>query len=137
MGRAFKIRTDHAPLTWLRHTPDPVGQQARWLEIMEEFDFQVEHRPGVRHGNADALSRRPCHVKSCACRQKETTKSVVDAGYIQAVTSVLSTRLKDCRAPTFVPVGTVVSQVTSSLCGDDANTHFWSTEGVRTAQEED
>lgn len=137
MGRAFKIRTDHAPLTWLRHTPDPVGQQARWLEIMEEFDFQVEHRPGVRHGNADALSRRPCHVKSCACRQKETTKSVVDAGHMQAVTSVLSTRLKDCRAPTFVPVGTVVSQVTSSLCGDDANTHFWSTEGVRTAQEED
>jgi len=24
MGRSFKIRTDHAPLTWLRHTPDPV-----------------------------------------------------------------------------------------------------------------
>ena len=23
MGRHFKIRTDHAPLTWLRHTPDP------------------------------------------------------------------------------------------------------------------
>jgi len=29
MGRHFKIRTDHAPLTWLRRTPDPVGQQAR------------------------------------------------------------------------------------------------------------
>jgi len=60
MGQSFKIRTGHAPLTWLRHTPDPVGQQARWLEIMEEYDFQVEHRPGVKHGNADALSRRPC-----------------------------------------------------------------------------
>jgi len=60
MGRHFKIRTDHAPLTWLRQTPEPVGQQARWLEIMEEYSFQVEHRPGSRHGNADGLSRRPC-----------------------------------------------------------------------------
>jgi len=71
LGRRFKIRTDHAPLTWLRRTPDPIGQQARWLKIMEEFDFQVEHRPGTKHGNADAVSRRPCHVKSCACRQSE------------------------------------------------------------------
>ena len=74
LGRRFKIRTDHAPLTWLRRTPDPIGQQARWLEIMEEFDFQVEHRPGTKHGNADAVSRRPCHVKSCACRQSEDTR---------------------------------------------------------------
>jgi len=39
MGRQFRIRTDHAALTWLRHTPDPVGQQGRWLEILEEYDF--------------------------------------------------------------------------------------------------
>jgi len=66
MGRHFKIRTDHAPLTWLRHTPDPIGQQERWLEVMEEFNFIVEHRPGVKHGNADVFSRRPCRLKSCA-----------------------------------------------------------------------
>jgi len=69
MGRHFRIRTDHAPLTWLRRTPDLVGQQARWLEIMEEYDFTVEHRPGVRHVNADAISRHPCTVKSCVCKE--------------------------------------------------------------------
>jgi len=74
LGRRFKIRTDHAPLTWLRRTPGPIGQQAIWLEIMEEFDFQVEHRPGTKHGNADAVSQRPCHVKSCACRQNEDAR---------------------------------------------------------------
>jgi len=63
MGRHFKIRT------WLRRTSDPVGQQARWLEIMEEYDFVVEHRPGVTYANADAISRRPCPVNSCACRR--------------------------------------------------------------------
>ena len=29
LGRHFKIHTHHAPLTWLKHTPEPVGQQAR------------------------------------------------------------------------------------------------------------
>jgi len=58
LGKPFLIRTDHSALQWLRRTPEPIGQQARWLEILEEFDFRVEHRPGIRHSNADALSRR-------------------------------------------------------------------------------
>ena len=68
LGQSFKIRTDYATLMWLRRTPDPDGQQARWLEILEEYDFQMKHQPGVTHGNADALSRRPCTIKSCVCR---------------------------------------------------------------------
>lgn len=57
LGRHFVIRTDHAALTWLRRCSEPIGQQARWLEILEEFDFDVIHRPGIRHTNADSLSR--------------------------------------------------------------------------------
>ena len=55
LGRQFRIRTDHSSLTWLRRTPDPVGQQARWLEISEEYKFSIEHRSGVRHKNVDAM----------------------------------------------------------------------------------
>jgi len=62
LGRAFLVHTDHSALTWLRRTPEPIGQQARWLEVMEEFHFRIEHRPGARHGNADALSR---HLVGC------------------------------------------------------------------------
>ena len=69
LARTFTVRTDHAALAWLRKTPDPIGQQARWLEIMEEFNFTVIHRPGVRHGNADALSRRPCSGRGCVCEK--------------------------------------------------------------------
>jgi len=69
LGRRFKIRTDHAALTWLRKTPEPIGQQARWLEQMEEYDFEIEHRPGAQHQNADALSRRPCQLKGCVGNQ--------------------------------------------------------------------
>lgn len=60
LGNSSILRTDHAALQWLQCTPEPIGQQERWLERLAEFDFQVIHRPGRRHGNADALSRKPC-----------------------------------------------------------------------------
>jgi len=80
LGKHFKIRTDHAALTWLRKTPDPIGQQARWLEQMEEFDFTVEHRPGLSHGNAgNGMSRRPCPKIDCYC-SKEQENTVSNSG---------------------------------------------------------
>jgi transposase InsO family protein len=63
LGKKFRIRTDHAALQWIRRTPEPIGQQARWAQIMEEYDFEIEHRAGKSHLNADAMSRKP------ACRQ--------------------------------------------------------------------
>ena len=60
LGKQFTLRTDHAALRWLQKTPEPIGQQARWLERLAEFNFEIVHRPGRRHGNADALSRKPC-----------------------------------------------------------------------------
>ena len=59
LGRHFVIRTDHAALQWLKKTPSPIGQQARWVEQIEEFDYTIQHRPGAQHSNADAMSRRP------------------------------------------------------------------------------
>lgn len=59
-GRHFTLRTDHGSLTWLRNFRDPEGQLARWLEVLQEFDFTIIHRRGRKHTNADALSRLPC-----------------------------------------------------------------------------
>lgn len=60
-----RVRTDHATLLWRRRIPEPVGQQARWLEVLDEYNFVVEHRAGHRHGNADEMSRDPCHNRRC------------------------------------------------------------------------
>jgi hypothetical protein len=70
LGRRWILRTDHSALTWLKRTKEPIGQNARWLEQLEEYDFEIVHRPGTRHGNADALSRRPCATRAhcTACR---------------------------------------------------------------------
>ena len=61
-GPHFTIRTDHAALKWLLSFCNPEGQIARWLQQLQEYDFVVEHRAGLKHSNADALSRRPCFV---------------------------------------------------------------------------
>ena len=71
-GRSFKLRTDHASLRWLRKRHQPSAQVARWLEILSEFKFELEHRSGIRHGNADGLSRRrQCYdCKQCNAIEK-------------------------------------------------------------------
>ena len=56
-GKKFRLRTDHASLQCLCRSKEPSNQVARWLEILAEFSYTLEHRAGVRHGNADGLSR--------------------------------------------------------------------------------
>ena len=60
LGRPFTVRTDHSALQWLYSFKEPEGQVARWLESLAEYEFTVQHRPGKKHTNADALSRVPC-----------------------------------------------------------------------------
>ena len=59
------MRTDHAVLTWLQRTPEMIGQQARWQERLQAFSITIQYRPGTKHGNADALSRRPYRRAGC------------------------------------------------------------------------
>ncbi|MDY6929837.1 MAG: RNase H-like domain-containing protein [Pseudomonadota bacterium] len=56
-GRKFLVRTDHAALYWLLRKKDPEGQMARWITKLSVYDMDIQHRPGLKHGNADALSR--------------------------------------------------------------------------------
>ena len=59
-GQKFLVRSDHGALKWLFRFKDPQGQTARWLEVLGTYNFDIEHRPGRQHGNADAVSRIPC-----------------------------------------------------------------------------
>eukprot|EP00731_Ephydatia_muelleri_P009833 Em0005g419a len=57
LGRRFTVRTDHSSLQWIQNFKEPEGQLARWLEQLQEYDFEVIHQKGRNHNNADALSR--------------------------------------------------------------------------------
>ena len=69
-GRRFVLRTDHASLTWLLNFKEPEGQLARWLETLQDYNFEIRHRSGRLHANADALSRRPCEAEQCRYCQR-------------------------------------------------------------------
>ena len=46
---------------------------ARWLERLSDFDFEVEHRLGQLHGNADGLSRFPWDEGALEKIERDTT----------------------------------------------------------------
>ena len=75
--RASVARTDHNSLRWLHNFREPEGQVARWLAILSAYNFQVIHRPGVQHRNADALSHNPC--KQCGHTQEQEVAADVAA----------------------------------------------------------
>ncbi|GFS77432.1 retrovirus-related Pol polyprotein from transposon 412 [Trichonephila clavipes] len=71
-GQKFLLRTDHASLTWLMNSRNTEGQVARWIQRLNEYYFDIRHRKGSSHGNADALSRRPCPENCRHCSRVET-----------------------------------------------------------------
>ena len=88
IGVPFTIRTDHGALTWLQNFRSPEGQLVRWLEKLQEFQFTIVHRPGRKHNNADALSRRPC-------RQCGRSDDIVSAATISADNTIAGYSLED------------------------------------------
>ena len=80
LGRSFIVRTDHVPLLWLSNTPQPVAQQSRWIDFLAGYDFQIQHRAGRVHNNADALSRIPFPCDQCGRLEiDDNTLSLPDA----------------------------------------------------------
>ena len=64
-GKHFVVPTDHGALRCLTNFKNPEGQIARWLEVLATYDFEICHRPGRIHSNADLLSRRPYLSYDC------------------------------------------------------------------------
>jgi hypothetical protein len=53
----FRLVTDHMPLLWLMTASELAGQQARWVLSLHDYDFEIQHRPGSQHVNANVASR--------------------------------------------------------------------------------
>ena len=66
LGRRFIVRTDHQSLVWLFMLKEPRGKIARWIEILSQYDFSIQYRPGKSQGHCDALSRCE-NPKACEC----------------------------------------------------------------------
>ena len=105
LGRRFLVRTDHQALRWLFSLREPKARIARWIEILSAFNFEVEYRPGKKHGNADALSRCPqpqdCHCSTSAptlqcgpCNKCEKRSIDMQSRFTEGSTSEVVRRVK-------------------------------------------
>ena len=56
-GKRFVLITDHFPLIYLKTQPALSQALQQWLDILQDYDFAVIHRPGVLHVLPDVLSR--------------------------------------------------------------------------------
>ena len=79
-GSKFKVITDHRSLRFLKTQPTLSARQARWSEFLQQFDFDIEYRPGKENVVADALSRRMDHLNSV-----EAITNVVDNGLVKSI----------------------------------------------------
>jgi len=133
------VRTDHAALQWLRKIPEPVGQQACWNGFLEEIEYDIVHRKGKRHANADALSRRPRRAGCCVAtsasvveKAKDSAVALSDENLKASVSDAvpLTPEIEGPTPPTSVVAGNDVSDASTHMSDDLA----WSKQQLRAAQ---
>lgn len=59
-GRKFLPQTDHVSLTLFFNLKNPQEQIARWIQNIQEYDFEIHHHRETLYGNGDVLSRKLC-----------------------------------------------------------------------------
>ncbi|KAH9275642.1 hypothetical protein BASA83_001931 [Batrachochytrium salamandrivorans] len=60
--KPFTILSDHKSLEYFMTTKQLTRRQARWAELLSEYDFRLSYRSGSHNGKADHLSRRPDYM---------------------------------------------------------------------------
>ncbi|XP_064639557.1 uncharacterized protein LOC135495071 [Lineus longissimus] len=76
-GRRFLIRTDNSAVSHMLTLTDAQPQIQRWQLFLSQFVFDVVHRPGRKHINADVMSRLPCQQ----CGRTDEAPSNVSKSY--------------------------------------------------------
>ena len=68
----FKVYIDHYFLQLLRAMKNESALLHRWAAQLEDYDFEILHRPGKNQGHVDALSRLPLEHVSLLGKAKVT-----------------------------------------------------------------
>ena len=48
-GQSFTLVTDHQQLKWLMESDKLTRKLARWALLLQEYDFEVVHKAGVKN----------------------------------------------------------------------------------------
>ncbi|MCO5612671.1 hypothetical protein L7F22_066940 [Adiantum nelumboides] len=58
LSQIFELVTDHKSLKWIFTQPELNIKERRWIEFLQEFNFEIKFGPGKENQAANALSRR-------------------------------------------------------------------------------
>ena len=72
----FTVYTDHQALKWLHSVKDTSTRLGRWAIQLQEYQYDVVHKQGRVHLNADALSRRTYDTSVIEVTEDNSVNSV-------------------------------------------------------------
>ena len=78
----FKDYTAYHPLQWLRSMKSESSLLHRWAAQLEDYDFEILHRPGKNQGHIDALSRLPVDKVQFLCLGKTVLQTAEDTAQV-------------------------------------------------------
>ena len=78
--RKNELRKDNYSPKYLFEKPTLNSRQARWMEFLCEFDFEIKHIKGKENKVADALRRKvhEMHVASLSTCHSDLRKRIVN-----------------------------------------------------------
>ena len=91
-GVKVRVRTDHNSLKWLMQWTNAEGLVGRWIMDIQHFNLTIEHRAGITHQNADALSRKVAKVKRRRCGRQACADCPAGDGTPINLVNVVRTR---------------------------------------------
>lgn len=92
LGTKFKILTDCSAFQRTMDKKDLTTRVARWALLLEDYDYTIEHRPGVRMKHVDALSRHPIMTISAYSVVPQIKKQQEQDEEIKALIEVLKNK---------------------------------------------
>ena len=69
-GERFEVYSNHKSLKYIFTQKDLNLRQRKWMELLEDYDFDLQYHPGKANVVADALSRRShAELTALMCRE--------------------------------------------------------------------
>ena len=93
MGKHCDVFTDHKSLKYIFTQKELNMRQRRWLELIKDYDMNLQYHPGKANVVADALSRKTYvngltagEIPSDLCEQfKDLRLEIVPEGYLASM----------------------------------------------------